>query len=37
MESSYIQLEHECKIKDKRLKDFMRAQNQPPDVEDLKN
>ena len=30
-------MEHECKEKDKRLKEYIKKQDLPPDLEELKN
>jgi hypothetical protein len=37
VERNYHELEHECKEKDKRLKEYIKKQDLPPDLEELKN
>ena len=37
LEKSYSFLEHQCKVKDTKIKELIRRQNAPPDIEELRN
>ena len=37
LEGSYLELENECKAKDKKIKDLKKRKEYPPDIEELKN